>query len=118
MTARQTLGSYGESLAADYLRRCEMIVVERNWRCPRGEIDLVAFDGEFVTAVEVKTRRSLRYGHPFEAITDAKMSRLHTLAVLWARHHGYLASPIRVDAVAVLLDRDQPRIEHLRGLYR
>ncbi|WP_018133857.1 YraN family protein [Acaricomes phytoseiuli] len=118
MTAKQVLGAYGESLAAAYLTRQGMTVLESNWHCARGEIDLVAFDGEILTAVEVKTRRSMRYGHPFEAITDAKLSRLHTLAVLWARQHGYFASQLRVDAVAVLLDGAEPRIEHLRGLYR
>lgn len=111
------LGKLGESLAADYLERRGFRVVDFNWRCPRGEIDLVAFDGEILVIAEVKARRSLRYGHPFEAITEVKLNRLRTLAVLWARHHGFLSSALRIDAVSVLLlPGEEPKIEHLRGI--
>lgn len=111
------VGKLGESLAADYLTRQGFTVVDLNWRCNRGEIDLVAFDGEILVIAEVKTRRSLAYGHPFEAISKAKLDRLRTLSVLWARHHGYLSARLRIDAVAVLLPRgEEPRVEHLRGI--
>ncbi|WP_394938327.1 YraN family protein [Psychromicrobium sp. YIM B11713] len=117
MLTKQELGKAGEDLAADFLSRRGFEVVDVNWRCARGEIDLVALDGDIVVVVEVKTRRSLRYGHPFEAITDTKLRRLRTLAVLWARHHGYLSSRIRIDAIAVLALRgDEPSVEHLRGI--
>ncbi|WP_285725056.1 YraN family protein [Psychromicrobium xiongbiense] len=119
MSSKRELGRLGENLAADYLERRGMRVVDSNWRCPQGEIDLVAFDAEILVVVEVKTRRSLRYGHPFESITDAKMHRLRALAVLWARHHGFYSSPLRIDAVAVLsAGREEPVIEHLRGVFR
>lgn len=117
MRTKIELGKLGENLAADFLERRGFRIVDTNWRCPSGEIDLVAFDGEFLVIAEVKARRSLRYGHPFEAITDAKLRRLRTLAVLWARHHGFFSSPIRIDAVAVLIPHgEEPRLEHLRGL--
>lgn len=117
MGTKIELGKLGESLASDYLARRGFTVVDLNWRCRQGEIDLVAFDAEILVITEVKTRRSLAYGHPFEAITKAKLDRLRTLSVLWARHHGYLASPLRIDAVAVLLPyHDEPKVEHLRGI--
>ena len=114
---KQELGRIGEELAADFLGRRGFEVLDFNWRCPAGEIDLVALDGEIVVVIEVKTRRSLGYGHPFEAISEAKLRRLRTLAVLWARHHGYYSSRIRIDAVAVLAPRgEEVSIEHLRGI--
>ncbi|WP_082057251.1 YraN family protein [Psychromicrobium lacuslunae] len=117
MGTKQQLGRVGEELAADFLARRGFEVVDLNWRCPQGEIDLVAFDGEILVVIEVKTRRSLSYGHPFEAISEAKLRRLRTLAVLWARHHGYLSCRIRLDAVAVLAPRGaEASIEHLRGI--
>ncbi len=117
MRTKIELGKLGEALASDYLERRGFTVVDVNWRCNRGEIDLVAFDGEILVIAEVKTRRSLAYGHPFEAINKAKLDRLRTLSVLWARHHGYLGRALRIDAVAVLAPRSgEPTVEHLRGI--
>lgn len=117
MGAKQQLGRVGEELAADFLSRRGFEVVDSNWRCLQGEVDLVALDGEILVVVEVKTRRSLSYGHPFEAINESKLRRLRTLAVLWARHHGCFGCRIRIDAVAVLLPRgEEVSIEHLRGI--
>lgn len=119
MSRKIDLGRLGEDLAVAFLNERGVEILERNWRCDRGEIDIIALDRNTLAAIEVKTRRSLRFGHPLEAITDAKMSRLRTLAVLWARANDYYDRPLRVDAVSVLLeDLDYPRIEHLRGVYR
>ena len=68
MKAKDLLGRRGEDLAAGYLESLGMLVVERNWRCTEGEIDIVALDGDALVIAEVKTRRSLDYGHPFEAV--------------------------------------------------
>ncbi|NYE94598.1 putative endonuclease [Psychromicrobium silvestre] len=117
MRSKEELGRAGEALAAEFLERRGFEMIDANWRCPSGEIDLVALDGEILVIIEVKTRRSLRYGHPFEAITESKLHRLRTLAVLWARHHGFFTARLRLDAVAVLLAQGaEPKIEHLRGV--
>jgi len=117
MKAKDVLGRRGEVLAADYLEDHGIRVLDRNWRCPSGEIDLVAMDGQTLVIAEVKTRKSLRFGHPFEAITDAKLHRLRTLAVLWARDHGVFLPRSRIDALAVLDDgRNDPIVEHLPGV--
>ncbi|MCE3245567.1 MAG: hypothetical protein K0S72_1695, partial [Arthrobacter sp.] len=68
MKAKDVLGRRGEELATAYLESVGMLIVERNWRCPDGEIDIVALDGDALVIAEVKTRRSLAYGHPFEAV--------------------------------------------------
>ncbi len=117
MKAKDVLGQRGEMLAADFLEDRGIRVIDHNWRCPVGEIDLVAVDGQTLVIAEVKTRRSVKFGHPFESITDAKLNRLRTLSVLWSREHGVFLPRSRIDALAVLDDgRGEPVVEHLRGV--
>ncbi|MDN3904257.1 YraN family protein [Arthrobacter sp. YD2] len=117
MRAKDILGSRGEELAAQYLTESGLCVIDRNWRCPDGEIDLVAVDGATLVIVEVKTRSSLNFGHPFEAISPAKLARLHHLGAAWVRAHNRYYAHRRIDAVAVLDDgTGSPVLEHLRGI--
>lgn len=115
---RRALGSWGEQLAAEYLVANGCEVLARNWRAGRqGELDLVVRDRDSVVAVEVKTRRGLGYGTPFEAITAVKVNRLRRLLLEWVRHHRPAANALRIDAIAVtLISGSEPRIEHLRGV--
>jgi len=117
MKAKDVLGRSGERVAADYLEDRGIRVIDSNWRCPAGEIDLVALDGAELVIVEVKTRRSRRYGDPLEAVTAAKLARLRTLAVLWAREHRHVMGGLRIDAVGIVMDgRTEPHIDHLKGV--
>lgn len=119
MSHNTTLGRAGEQRAADYLQGRGFDVVDRNWRCSAGEIDLVATHGDVLAIVEVKTRSNKRYGHPLEALDRAKVDRLWRLALMWARTHPETARGrrIRVDAVAVIgADPDTASVEHLAGL--
>ena len=72
MAAKDTLGRRGEEIAADYLRGAGLVIVERNWRCTLGEIDIVALDAADTVFVEVKTRAGLGYGHPLESIGEGR----------------------------------------------
>ncbi|CAB4903220.1 MAG: YraN family protein [Actinobacteria bacterium] len=118
------LGKRGEDLACDYLREHGFIIVERNWRCTTGEIDIVARDGSTLVMVEVKTRSSLAAGHPLEAITPAKLARLRLLAGAWcqANEKRYARSRIdgiRIDAIGVVMPLGQPSsVLHIRGVER
>jgi putative endonuclease len=117
MRAKDLLGRRGEELAAGYLESLGMRVVDRNWRCPEGEIDIVALDGDVLVIAEVKTRRSLAYGHPFEAVGVEKLARLHRLGAAWCRDHELRMPRRRVDVVAVLDDGvREPAVEHLQGV--
>jgi putative endonuclease len=117
MRAKDKLGRSGEALAAAFLEEAGQRVVDRNWRGPSGEIDIVALDGAMVVVSEVKTRSSLDYGHPLEAITPAKVERLQILARQWLRAHGMSSNGYRIDAVAILDDGDNPPvIEHLKAV--
>lgn len=114
---RRALGAVGEQVAVDHLLAAGFEVVERNWRCRLGEIDVVAREGPVLVAVEVKTRRSGATGHPLEAITPAKAARLRTLLARWLATHDERAPQVRLDAVAVWAGgAGSPRVEHVRGI--
>lgn len=114
---RQTVGRLGESLAADYLTRAGFIVIARNWRCPQGELDIVAQDGGCFVAVEVKTRTGSGCGSPLEAITARKAARLRRLLLDWNRAHGHRSAELRIDAIGILLGHGAPPfVDHLRGI--
>ena len=117
MRAKDLLGRRGEELAAGFLEAQGMRIVDRNWRCPEGEIDIVALDGDALVIAEVKTRKSLAYGHPFEAVGTDKLARLHRLASAWCRDHELRMPLRRGDVIAVLADGGgEPAVEHLRGV--
>lgn len=97
------VGQAGEDLAASYLQEQGMEVLERNWRCPAGELDLVLSDGEELVFCEVKTRRSAAFGMPLEAVTEAKAARLRRLGYAWLHEHDVWAPSFRIDLVGILL---------------
>jgi putative endonuclease len=116
MRPKDAVGRYGERVAARYLGELGLEVLERNWRCRHGEIDLVVHDRkrDELVFVEVKTRRGTGFGHPAEAVTPVKLSRLRRLAGVWLGTHDARAKGIRIDVVAILLrPAGRPQIEHL-----
>lgn len=104
MAHKDELGRWGEQVAADFLVAEGYSIIGRGWRCARGEIDVIAARAGVVAFVEVKTRRSLRYGHPLEAITPAKFSRLKVLAGEWCRSSDHPATAIRIDGIGIVGD--------------
>lgn len=115
--ATRTLGRYGEDLAARYLRDRGMEVLDRNWRCEHGEIDLVALDGDCLVVCEVKTRRSTVFGEPVEAVTWRKAARLRRLASAWLANHELRPAGVRIDVVGILRPPAGPAaLRHVRGL--
>jgi putative endonuclease len=117
MNAKEALGRQGEQLAAEHLERSGLRILDRNWRCPEGEIDIVAADRGVLVVCEVKTRSDNRYGSPLEAISARKHSRLRRLAVRWVVANGVIYEQIRIDVVGVL--RSAPgefSIDHVRGV--
>lgn len=110
MAAKDELGRRGEDTAAEYLRREHgMIVLDRNWRCRDGELDIIATDPEHRLIVcEVKTRSGTGYGEPAEAITHRKIRRIRGLARIWMAARGLAWCEVRFDVVAVLLPPGGP----------
>lgn len=114
---RKALGEYGERLAARELQRRGLVVVDRNWRCSSGELDIVARDGRVLVGCEVKTRSSSRYGSPVEAITRDKADRVFRVLMAWAKAHTCSFVTARVDVVAVELPARGPaRITYYAGV--
>ncbi|MDO5744601.1 MAG: YraN family protein [Micrococcaceae bacterium] len=117
MNHNQELGAAGEELAANFLLAAGYTVLERNWRCDLGELDIVARHAGQLVGVEVKTRTSLGFGHPAESVNAAKLRRLSRLIRCWSRTHGYSGQPVRVDVLAILAPPGgEPLIEHLIGV--
>ena len=125
MTMRRTrneIGAMGETLAALELQNQGMEILDRNWSCRWGELDVVALDPSDGkrTAVfcEVKCRTGRGYGDPLESITYAKVGRLRKLAAEWLSQHRELGfHGMRLDAIGVLLERDQqPVLVHITGI--
>ncbi len=112
MRRRQT-GILGERLAAQFLRQRGYEILDTNYRCPEGEIDIVARHEDFIVFVEVRTRTSRRFGTPEESITAVKKERLRLSAARYRESHDDLPESWRIDVVAIELDRaSQPsRIE-------
>jgi putative endonuclease len=114
------VGAYGERLATRFLVESGMEILARNWRCEQGEIDIVAMDDACLVIVEVKTRRSLAFGSPVEAVTPVKAARLRRLAARWLTEHRPLVgsvADVRIDVVGVLRPAGGPaQIEHLVGV--
>jgi putative endonuclease len=117
VNAKDTLGRQGEQLAAEHLERSGLRILDRNWRCADGEIDIVAADRGVLVVCEVKTRSSTRYGTPLEAVSARKHGRLRRLAVRWVVAHGVLFDEIRIDVVGVLrVAPGEFTVEHVRGV--
>jgi putative endonuclease len=117
MHPKDALGRQGEQLAAEYLQDAGFRILDRNYRCAEGEIDIVAVERRMLVACEVKTRSGVRFGTPVEAVTRQKLRRLRHLAVRWASTHGWFFDQLRVDIIGVLKSPSgEFSIEHLRGV--
>jgi putative endonuclease len=120
--SRQQVGAAGEELAAAELERQGMVILDRNWRCGAGEIDIVAMDcteeaASSLVFCEVKCRTGLGYGAPLEAITYAKSRKLRQLAAEWLAAHDVAAKNVRIDAIGVtMLPNSEPQLTHIRGI--
>jgi putative endonuclease len=114
---RRQLGRFGEAYAARHLVERGMVVLDRNWRCDAGEIDLVLRDGRVLVVCEVKTRSSNAYGSPLEGVTPVKAERLRRLAARWLADHRVRPDEVRIDLVGVLAAPGRsPLVEHVPGV--
>ena len=117
--SRAEIGALGEQLAVEHLISLGLEVLDRNWRCRYGELDVIAADRHTRTAVfvEVKTRTSDRFGGVAQAVTPDKVRRLRRLAGLWLAGNGGSWAAVRIDVVGVRIGRrPTPEITHLRAV--
>ena len=116
---RAEIGALGEQLAVEHLQALGLRVVERNWRCRYGELDVIAADDAARTAVfiEVKTRTGDQFGGVEQAVSPQKVRRLRRLAGLWLAGHDGGWSQVRIDVIGVRIGRRRtPEISHLQGV--
>jgi putative endonuclease len=115
MDQRKQTGQRGEDLAATYLRDKGYKILERNWRCPGGELDLVVEVDETLIFVEVRTRRGGRFGLAEESITPAKQARLVELAQMYLQEKATSGHAWRIDVLAIQLGPGLPQIKHIEN---
>lgn len=119
MADKDERGRAGERRAAAYLTSLGWTILDRNWRCRQGELDIVAERGRDLAVVEVKARRTEAFGHPFEAVDERKLQRLNRLALSWCAAHPDLAHAriLRVDLIGITGDDPATGVlEHLEDL--
>lgn len=116
-TRQRALGVRGEALAAAYLERQGYRVLERNYRCPLGELDLVVADGTYVVFVEVKTRQGQAALHPSLSVTRRKQAKVRQLGEHYLSRHPALTLQPRFDVVAITTDGGAETIEHLPNAF-
>ena len=115
---RAKLGKRGEDLAAHHLKKLGFSILVRNYRQKTGEIDIIARDGNCLVFVEVKTRKTLRFGQPFEAVTPKKQAQLARVATDYLSRKKLLDQPARFDVISILLpDTGNATIEHLPNCF-
>lgn len=113
----RSLGCEGEGLAVTYLERHNYKILQRNFRCRSGEIDIVARDGKTTVFVEVKTRKSRLYGPPQLSVTPFKQRQISKAALTWLAKKGQLEVCARFDVISITFIGQQPQIEHISNAF-
>ncbi|MBN1217742.1 MAG: YraN family protein [Anaerolineae bacterium] len=115
MDKRKQTGRRGEDIAAAFLIKRGYRIIDRNWSCPTGELDLVAEDDGTLIFVEVRTRQSTRLGTAEESVTLAKQTRLIELAELYLQAMNPPHSSWRIDVIAIQLGHGLPQVNHIEN---
>ncbi len=110
---RKKLGQAGEQLAADFLKQKGYSIIQRNFRCAAGEVDIIAKDKDYLVFVEVKTRRNHSYGSPLEAVDFRKQRQICRTALCYLQQHPAADQDIRFDIIAITITAKKPLIEHI-----
>ena len=113
------MGAWGEDQAVKYLKNKGFIILEKNYRCKLGEMDLITLDGEYLVFVEIKTRRSYAYGMPGEAVGKGKQLKYIQMAALYIKEKGLNGRPIRFDIIEVMsYEQDRGTINHIPNAFQ
>jgi putative endonuclease len=117
MDARPELGRRGEDLAVRVFRSLGFEIVQRNYRCEHGEIDLIARRGRCLVFCEVKTRRTDLWGLPAQAVDHRKQLRLRRLAAQWLTDHAVGRVEVRFDVVSVIVRPNRAEVTHIPNAF-
>lgn len=114
---RRSLGQRGEELAVSKLKELKYRILERNYRCALGEIDIIAQEKEVLVFIEVKTRKNKNFGHPADALHASKQRKLSKVAMTYLNHKKLSDIPARFDVVVVEFFSPSPQITLIRNAF-
>lgn len=116
-SGRKTLGVRGEEIARDYLRKLNYRIVEVNYRCRCGEIDIIARDSSTLVFIEVKTRRTATYGPPQLSVTPFKQRQISKAALTYLVKNRLETANARFDVIGIRLSEGSPKLDHIRNAF-
>jgi putative endonuclease len=114
---KQKFGEQGEALAARRLKKAGYKIIETNYRSRLGEIDIIAKDKDTIVFVEVKSRRSVQFGSPKQAVTLRKQKKVSMVALYYLKSTGQSNAKARFDVVSVISNQDKPQVEIIRNAF-
>ena len=106
MIDRKEIGALGEKLAGDFLKKRGYHIIENNYRCPRGEIDIIARHKDCLVFIEVRTKTNLSFGTPEESVSNAKKAKMRLTAAFYLHSQEKLPKSWRIDFVAVEINNN------------
>ncbi len=107
------IGKRGEVAASEFLRRAGYKIIDKNWKCPFGEADIIAIDDDDLVFIEVKTRSSMQQGFPCEAVTSKKRAKYEKIALAFLSKNNYQNMSVRFDVIDVIrIDSQRAFIRH------
>jgi putative endonuclease len=114
---RKTLGAKGEEIATTFLKQQKYRIIESNYRCRCGELDIIARDGKTIVFVEVKTRRTASYGLPQLAVTPFKQRQISKAALTYLAKNRLMEANARFDVISVFLLTTVPQVDHIKNAF-
>ena len=109
-------GRKGENIAENYVKKLGWKIIDRNWHYSKNaEIDIIALDKDTIVFIEVKTRTTLNFGHPFEAINRHKLEKIQSAIYAYLNNYKNKFQSFRIDAIAII-GIDTPKIEHIKNI--
>ncbi len=118
MGNNKILGAFGEDLACKHIAELGYRVLERNFSCRAGEIDIIAVQGDTVAFIEVKTRSSEKYGLPSEAVSRSKQQKIVKTALYYLQHNRLLDYMCRFDVIEIIIDEeDNQRVNLIKDAF-
>lgn len=115
--SRQQTGKTGEDIAAKYLLKSGYDILERNFHCPFGEMDIIGRQGAVLAFIEVRTKRTEKFGSPAESVGSTKQKKLSRIALFYLQKHGLEGCEARFDVLAIMLGEQGPRVELIRDAF-
>jgi putative endonuclease len=114
---RKSIGARGEEIATVFLRQQKYRIIENNYRCRCGEVDIIARDGKTIVFVEVKTRRTASYGLPQLAVTPFKQRQISKAALTYLTKNRLMEAKARFDVIGILLLTSEPQVNHIKDAF-